>query len=216
MFFYAVATLILIPILFLIGLFFVSLFEKELFTQDIFMIGPVLFLFSFGVVLDLIAILFLSIFQSGLKLNEEKDIRVRSGVKYISFIFLFVFCYIISDLLIFQGDGTFIFFFWTAIILCFFILNWKIIDIPAKVLEYSGNNKGLFRSRLSALPFLAFLFSFMALIFSFKFEDAPVETIVMVYLEILFSITVLINIFNILGITNQIDREIVTLRKQLS
>lgn len=209
---YALALFILIPIVFLLGAFATSLFESELFTQEGNFLFHGMFFITVSLFFDFIAVLILTGFRSTLD-GEPEDPRFRRSslstrILYISIPFVIIFSYLVSTLFFMEGDEAFFLFLGMGILLAFFFMKWKVIDIPAKSLALIGNEGSLKRSRMSAVPFVIFLFSFMAILFSFRFEDAPFHTIIIVYLEFLFSISILINLINIGGVVKDIGREL--------
>ena len=125
---------------------------------------------------------------------------------------LLIFSYMIAAVLVFwdeEGVEAFMFLLFSAgIRFAVFLLKWRIIDIPAKALSRLGNEKGLKRARLSAVPLVVLLFSFLPLLASFRFEDAPTGTIVIVYLEVLYASAILIDLYCIGGLIQDINGEI--------
>jgi len=210
---YALALMLLIPIGFLLGVYLISLFGNELFTQSDFFLFPGMFFIVIGGVMDLIAIVLMIGIKSGLSSAISEDLEKENyddhRIKYISISILLMIIYFVAGALIFKDEIGLIFFpFWVGIVFTFFFLKWKVIDIPAKALHILGNENGLKWGRISAIPFLILLFSFFSLLISFRFEEAPTGTIVLVYLEVLFALSVLINIISIAGMVKAINGEI--------
>ncbi len=208
---YALALFILIPIGFLIGSYIISLFENELFTQDLYFIFSGMFLIFVSLVFDVIASLAMAGFRSALDCDlgttRYRGSSTRVRILYLVIPILLLISYLISDWLLFDGNQALLFFIWVGILIGFFFFKWKVIDIPAKALALIGNENSLKRSRTSAIPLVIFLFSFITILFSFRYEDAPSGTIVMFYLEVLFLMAIMINIINIGGVVNDIGGE---------
>jgi hypothetical protein len=208
---YALALLILIPIVFLLGSYIISLFENDLFTQEDPVIAFGMFLILLSLVFDFIASLIMAGFRATLYGDPDEPLYRRSSMKvrilYLVIPILVLISYVIIDLFLFDGNEALLFFIWVGILIGFFFFKWKVIDIPAKALAFIGNEASLRRSRTSSIPLVIFVFSFFALLLSFRFEDAPTGTIVIVYLESLFFLAILINIVNFYGVVNDIGRE---------
>jgi hypothetical protein len=208
---YALALLILIPIVFLLGSYIISLFENDLFTQEDPVIAFGMFLILLSLVFDFIASLIMAGFRATLYGDPDEPLYRRSSMKvrilYLVIPILVLISYVIIDLFLFDGNEALLFFIWVGILIGFFFFKWKVIDIPAKALAFIGNEASLRRSRTSSIPLVIFVFSFFALLLSFRFEDAPTGTIVIVYLESLFFLAILINIVNFYGVVNDIGGE---------
>jgi len=210
--FYALALLIVIPIVFLVGTYVISLFTEELFTQGIFFLAYGMFFIVVGGIIDLIAMMVLMGIKASLKASV-KGARKNEGnswrVSYYMIPALLICSYITATALVFSEEETLMFLIVTAgIIFTFFFLKWQVIAIPAKGISLLGNEKGLKRSRLSAVPFVILLFSFLPLVVSFRFEDAPIATIIAVYLEVLYALTIIINLYAMGGLVKDLNEEI--------
>ncbi len=215
---YALALMLLIPIAFLIGAYLISLLGNELFTQGDFFLFQGMFFIIISGTFDLIAVMVMSGYNFFFKeeideLPSERN-QIVSRTPYVLLFLGMIFSYgILGTFIIDKGEGYAIFTFFGIILFIFLFLKWKIIDIPAKALLLLGNENGLKWGRISAIPFLILLFSFFSLLISFRFEEAPTGTIILVYLEILFALSVLINLFSIGGIVKALKGEISHIEK---
>ncbi|MGA1848511.1 MAG: hypothetical protein ACMUHB_04135 [Thermoplasmatota archaeon] len=217
-FFYALSLLLVLPITLLLGSLVLSLFRDELFTQGIFLLVYGTFFMIIGGIIDLVCTIVMVGLKTRLKASLGKGSAIDrtdgSRVLYIIFPVLLISSSILVGALSIGESGAFLFLsFWGAVIFVFYFLKWKVIDVPAKALALMGNEKGLKRARLSAVPLIIFVFSLLALAASFRYDDAPISTIVVVYLEVLYATSVLINLFSIGGLTKDINEEIASWEK---
>ncbi|MBN1389734.1 MAG: hypothetical protein JXA22_03720 [Candidatus Thermoplasmatota archaeon] len=221
--FYALALMVVILISFLVGAYILSLFTEELFTQGFYVLYPGMLFIVLGGAIDLIAV----IAMTGVRVSLRSSIGRESAKEtirgwrthYLIFPVLLVCSFIVAAAIVFKREEvveTFtLLLVSSGIIFAFYILKWQVIDIPAKALSQLGNEKGLKRARLSAIPLVVLLFSFLPLLASFRFEDAPTETIIVVYLEVLYASAILINLYCIGGLMKDLNVEIATWEKIL-
>jgi hypothetical protein len=171
-----------------------------------------MFFIVVGGIIDLIAMIVLMGIKASLNASI-KEAKKKEGNNWRGPYFLIpallVCSYITAIAIVFSEEDILMFLIVTAgIIFTFFFLKWQVIDIPAKGISLLGDEKGLKRSRLSAVPFVILLFSFLPLVVSFRFEDAPTATIIAVYLEVLYALTIIINLYAMGGLVKDLNEEI--------
>jgi hypothetical protein len=79
------------------------------------------------------------------------------------------------------------------VLLIIFISNWVVVGVPSIIIAGHGRKKTLNLAKVSAIPLVVFIFSFVPLVLSMGYQDGPVDLIVLTYLELLFLVTVSIN-----------------------
>jgi hypothetical protein len=74
-----------------------------------------------------------------------------------------------------------------------FFANWTIIGIPSIIMVRLGKKKMAKLAKVSAIPLVLFMISYIPLVLSLDARDGPFELILLLYLEFLFILTVVIN-----------------------
>jgi len=211
--FYAVALLVVLPILLMIGLYIISLFGNELFTQDIYSIFPGMFFIVISGIIDLIWVIGMIGIRAGLKHSlkstaEKEFSRLEIIIYSIIPLMIAISFVVIGFLITEEFDSLYTLSIGAGILLAFVFLKWKVIDIPAKALCFMKNEKSLRWSRISAIPLVIFIFSIIPLLITLGMDDIPTETILLVYLEVLFALSIIINLFSIGGVVSEIGVQI--------
>ncbi|MGA1822037.1 MAG: hypothetical protein ACMUIG_05885 [Thermoplasmatota archaeon] len=221
-FFYSLALLIVIPIVLLVGIYVYSLFGNELFTQGFHFIAPGMFFIMISGVIDLLIFIAMWGIMSALKSHvgpeiekaRDRKFRRKEWIPYsIIASLILIFFFLFGNLVLEDQDAFYSLIFIFCVLLAFLVLKWKVIRVPAKALDLLGNEKGLTWARISVIPLLIFIFSMIPLTISFGYGDAPTETILLVYLEVIFALSVIVNLVNIGGLMKAIGSEIGNIRR---
>jgi hypothetical protein len=192
--FYSMAMLIVFLVLLLIGAFGISvIFDDTLFIQEDFFLVFGFFIYLLGGFILLFSVIGLAILKR--KVRKQLD-PVKKGSRFDRLIpaagGILLFGMIITGAFTFKYEDEFYFFAIFGSILFFILfLNWKVIDIPAKTIAMFGRKKVLKLSRDASVPLIIAILSFIPLIYCVRFEDAPLATIFVVNLEILFVLGVI-------------------------
>ncbi len=74
-----------------------------------------------------------------------------------------------------------------------FFANWAIIGVPSILMVRLGKKKMAKLVKVSAIPLVLFMMSYIPLVLSLDARDGPFELILLLYLEFFFILTVVIN-----------------------
>jgi hypothetical protein len=209
--FYSFAMLIVFLILLLLGAFIHSLlFDSSLFTQEEFFLAWGFILYLLGGFILLFSIIGLGLLKRRVKKQlspKEKGSRIDPSIIIVgSFLIVGI---VVTGIFSLSRDSEFIIFtITTPIILGILLMNWQVIDIPAKTLALLGKKKVLRLSRDASVPLLAALLGFIPIIYSVGFEDAPQITIYAVYLETLFAMGVMTTFVSITVMLYHLNKQI--------
>ena len=205
-----------------IALFFFtrSLFSNELDTQPegFLLIG--VWIYLFGGMLILIGTLSLQVSYTKIKrmlppADEKSDGPGYDGRVLISALIVIAASWVLTIILFIDSSDDLIALpIMGAVLLLLSFLNWKVVDIPARILSVTGDESALRISTYAAVPMVIAGFSFIPLISVFFRHSAPHETIVTAYLESLFALGVLCTFASLINIHRKLRRRIDAMEKK--
>lgn len=208
---YSLALFVVFLMSLILGIFLRSLiFEDTLSTQGSFILVICFFVYLIMGIITLISAISLGL----LRLNIRKQVDPEwKGPKPDPIItiggsLLFI-TWGLTSILSSESGEEFIFIsIFGPIILGAIFLNWQVVDIPAKALALLGKEKVRRISRNASIPMMIALLGLIPITYSMGFEDAPITTIVIVYLEILFVLGIVTTLVSICFLLYHLKRQI--------
>jgi hypothetical protein len=185
--FYGLALMFVAGILLFVGSYLFSmLFEDTLFTQDEFILAQGSLIYIIGGIILIFALIPLGVMKR--KWNSYQENEPRKEIWPYGIAAGIFAAWILTGAFSLSGNEEyFIFATFGPFLLLIGLMNWKVVDIPSKVLAELGNQKALKLSRDAAIPVVILLFSFIPMVHAISFLDAPVVTIFIIYMEVLFA-----------------------------
>lgn len=211
---YGVSLLIVFLVTILLFDFVGSLFTDELSTQSVAFLPLGSMIYLIGGFFLLITTVALQGVYSKLKRSIEERDSSRKRLGYDKRMLLFVLIAVLSawalsaTLFINDSDEFTAVAIMGIVLLLLSFLNWKVVDIPARAIAITGDQSALKISTHAAIPMVVLGLSFVPLISALQFEDAPTETIILVYLEVMFALGVVCTFVSLINIKRKLSKRI--------
>jgi hypothetical protein len=99
-------------------------------------------------------------------------------------------------------------------LLATFTGNWAVGGIPSIIMAGLGKEKMTIYAKLSAIPLVLLLVTFIPLMISMGYRDGPSEFILLLYLEFLYVLMVGINFSLTIPLLSKFNKTIVDFKKR--